>query len=726
MARVLDLTTDDDAETVLEQTDASGLLGGGHLVDAPLSTHLADGETARYLVENKKDGLTLVAADGERRQYAPDGDYRAFALVTDRRFLFVVGGADGDETVSLPLADVLDTDTERAGVLSAALVLSTPDGRQFRFPCRGDLEAVVETVRDDAAAWSHAERLLEDADAAVERAGNRLDAGNHVQALAAMAEAAADWEEALETLEAVHPSAVQGLHERVAVRREMASRLRRQIRAAAGASAHASAQSAWDDGAYERAAAAYEDALDAYGAGRKRPGDEPTDDQLRRRMDAVRRERAILRAAPVADADAAARRAAELDDPEAAAEAWERAFDRFRAALELEWGVAGRRFAVDRDAARQSAADAATAAIDARLAAGKQWLVAGDELAKTEGADAAARAYRRARSHVERAAALAAEVRPDREADVETWLAAADDRLAGEGDVDGPTPDASLPADSLDDVLSLLSADDEATPSAGTGDETPTSAPATEPEPRETPAGASEASPVLADDGADDGAGDSGDGGTDESRDADEPTAGAPSSTDVAEAIDAAEDAWADAADDVTPPGGETADSAGSATDAPSSPPAGAAEVEEAVAGARDVDRAALVDTLRTMDDGALADLAAEVWSARGWATTVFAPAGDSIYDVVGVAPNGDERLLVWTCHRPEGGAIDRSVLDRIAATRGRTEGTNAATLVTTGTVPAAVRDRAAEQDVAVVDGEELCDLLVATDLDDAVLDVAT
>lgn len=719
MARILDLTTDDDAASVLAETDASGLISSGHLVDAPLSTHLADGETARYLVESKKGGLVVRDGDDERT-YAPDDDYRAFALVTDRRILFVAGRAGGDETVSLPLADVLEADADRSGFISSALVAVTHDGRRYQFPCRGDLDAVVETINDDAAAWSHAERLLEDADAAVERARNRLEAGNHVEALAGMADASSYWEEALAALEPVHQSAVQGLHERVAVRREMASRLRRQIRAAAGASAHASAQRAWQDRSYERAAAAYEDAADAYEASRERPGDVPTDEQLARRLAGVARERAVLRAAPVVDADAAARRAAGIDDPERAAEAWAQALDRFRAALELEWGASGRRFEVDREATRESAADAAAAAIDARLEAGRQWLAAGDELASAEGVQAAERAYHRARTHVEHAGELADEVRPDRQGEIDDWFAAIDDRLAGEIDLDEAAHDAPLPVDSIADALSILDGDeaaDGALPGDGPQSPDATSAvPVRAPEAdgADASAGSVPGDDPADDDGpADDAAGDEGGHETD----ADDASPAA-----VADAIEAADGPWDDADEEFEAPAVDPAPSGGEA-EAADRPPAGPLDVEEAVAGARDVDLADFGDALVAMGPDAFSDLVARVWRARGWSTTIFTESGESVYDVLAVDPGGDRRLLIWTSHRPDDGAVDRSVIERSAATRDRSKGADLATVVTTGSVPPAVEDRAEDLAVAVVDGEGLRELLVATGTAEAVLD---
>lgn len=359
MARVLDLSTDDDG--VLHRTDASGLFSSGHLAAAPLSSHLADAETARYLLGNKKAGVTVADGDDET-SYEPDPDYRAFTVVTDRRLLFVAGRAEGDETLSLPLTDVYTVGTESAGLLSTALVVEASDGRQFSFPCRGDLGPVVETLRSGTAT---------EADPDAGTSGDTL------------------------------------------------------------------------------------------------PGD-----------------------------------AADPDD--------------------------------------QSAA--------------------------------------------------------------------------------GGEADASVVADAIEGV------------------------------------------DVRADDGA---------------------------------------------------------DVSGERTEAP---PGGVADAEGAAADAAAVDRLALADALRARSDAELTALIAEVWSARGWATTPFEAGGEAVYDLLAVCPDSETRLLLWVCHRPDGGAIGADVLDRIAATRERSTDPVRATVVTTGSVPTAVRERAVDADVSVVDSDGLCDLVVATGLADAVL----
>jgi len=657
MARIRDLTGKDSVD-ILHRTEASGgLFGAGALTDRPLADYLSDDEVARFLLWNKHAGVTVDGPDGERA-IEPDDDHRTVALLTDRRVRVVAGRAAGDETVSVPLADVFDAASESAGLLTSRLVVETADGRRVVFPCRGDLDPVVETLLDDGSAWAHAERLLEDADAAVDRAREHLDAGRHENAIAAMDDAEAYWAEARDGLESVHEAAVDGLAERVAVRREIGAGIRREARAGAGATAHVTAQTAWERREYERAAAAYERAIESYRASRGLPGDVPPDEALDRRIAGAAGERAVLRAAPVADAEAAAGAAAAAADPGDAAEAWERAHERARAALELEWGESGRRFVGDRREIQASAATAADSAIGARLAAARQWLAAGDRVASADGPEAARQIYDRAGVHLDRAESLARRVLPQRVADVESRQASLEGRLDGSIDPGAEAADAPLPVDAVLDVLDEAGADAD---------------PAVDPPAR---------TPVRA--------------GSDG-------THAAPPSTnaDARDPGQASEDGRADGADRV-------ADSDGAA-------PVGLGDDAGALAGA-DVEREALVAALRDLDGTALAALVADVWQDRGWSTSLFAAADSAVYDVLGIDRAGGSRLALWTVPGDADATVEPAVLERMATTRARGQGDGQVALVTTAPVPAATRRRASALDVPIVDVEGLADLVVTTD----------
>lgn len=646
MARVIDLTAAD--EGILQRTEPRGLLSGGRLCAAPLATHLAADEEGRYLARNRSAGLTVSGPDGEET-IEPDRGYRAFALLTDRRILFVAGREGGDETVSLPLADVIDVHVESAGVLASQLAIEAADGRTYAFPCRGDLGEFAATVSDDAAAWAHAERLLEDAERDVGSARERLGMAEFDVAREALAKAEERWTAALETVETVHPAAVDGLAERIDDRRERADALRRRIEAADGAIDHAAAQAAWAADEFERAAGAYDRAVQAYRTCLGLPGDEPTDKQLRSRLRGAAGERAILTVAPLVDAQAAKRRAQETDDADVRAAAWETALERYRRAIGLAWPGDGA-FRVDRDEIREAAAEAADAAIDARRQAGRQWLAAADKLAATQGVDAASRIYERAAAHFQDALALARSVFPDREEEIEGLLADVERRRTGEIDVAAEPTEAPLPVESVAEALEVLR-DDVTLPPAGTSD----------------------AAPV-------------------------------PTAPD-------------EAASEAEAPPQEVA-SAGTTDGSAEPPPTGVGDAAGALA---DRDPDALLERLRDLPEPAFRQLVADVWSERGWSTTVFTASDAAVYDVLGADTDSGERLLVWTIQAGPDDRLSAGVVERVRTTLDRSRGADLGAIVTTGPVSEPTVTRGSELGVAVVDGEAFCDLLAATDLLDRV-----
>jgi len=468
MARVIDLTAADGPD-LLDRTTIEGRFRRGNLCAAPVGTYLEAGEVGRLLARNKSAGVRI--RDGQAAEaIEPDSDYRAVSLLTDRRLLFVVGRADGDETVSLSLAEVVEAGTE-PGLITDRLVVEATDGRTYTFPCLGDLDEFATAVGDDAAAWAHAERLREEADRDIGRARERLGMGEFDDAREALDGAGDRRSAALETLETVHPAAVDAFAERVREQAPEARALRRRVEAAAAASAHARAQSAWAAGDFEDAAAAIDRAIEGYGTSLALAGDEPADEQLEQRLAGAAGERAILAVAPVFEADAARWRAAASDDADVRAAAWESALEGFREAIGLRWPGDGA-FRTDHEALRKAAADAADAAIGARREAGRQWLAAADRLAGAQGLDAAGRVYERATDHVRDALGLARAVYPEREGEIEGLLADVDRRRSGEIDVAAEPTEAPLPVDSVAEAMHVLS-DEGSLPAAGWSDAEP-------------------------------------------------------------------------------------------------------------------------------------------------------------------------------------------------------------------------------------------------------------
>jgi hypothetical protein len=128
------------------------------LGEGPIAEHLAEGEQPHYLLQNRKGGLTVESTEGSI-EVTPDRRYRAFCLVTDRRLIFLVGGADGDERTVVPYGAVTNV-SRSGGLLHDTLDVNTGADR-YVFPCEKsvsdrELDAAVAYVDERVAAAADA------------------------------------------------------------------------------------------------------------------------------------------------------------------------------------------------------------------------------------------------------------------------------------------------------------------------------------------------------------------------------------------------------------------------------------------------------------------------------------------------------------------------------------------------------------------------------------------
>ncbi|WP_415383151.1 restriction endonuclease [Halosimplex sp. TS25] len=439
------IEVEDGDAAVLRETGSGGLIARGLLADRPLGEYVEPAETPRYVVRNKKRGVSIERtdegdADGERDAegaLAPDGDHTAAALVTDARVLFAVGRADGDRTRSVALSDVVDARTED-GFLGGALVVDTVDGLQYRFPTRGDLDAVREFVDGAAGVWARAERHLEAAADALDRADAQFGSGDAEGVLPAL-------DEAREALEAARDAAasLDGAAATLADRFESArGRLRDCERRAYAGRAEAfgeRAQARREDGDYEQALDLLERADESYAAALSVDAGLPTDRAIERHRDRLATERDRLTSAPLERAEAAVEKASAADDPETAVEWWERALDRYETLRALDWGRGERRFAGDRDTVRERLAIAAEQLVAAHCERARRAI----DLAEDAPPDAAAAADERAASALDAAHDVARERVPDELDAVERLRDRLAERRAARSESEGePSDDA--------------------------------------------------------------------------------------------------------------------------------------------------------------------------------------------------------------------------------------------------------------------------------------------
>lgn len=784
MARIIDLTEADDEPEILTSTTVSGgLLGGGELLSTvPLETYLDDQEQPKYAARNDKAGLIIERADGTER-IEPDDEYQAVALVTDLRVLFAVGRQQDDRTLGIPLPEVVEAKASAGRFRESELGVHTVADEHWRFRCKADVGPVATAIDELAQLWTHAQRLLDEVEAQVSSAEAALNRSTFGRARDELGDAEHKIRRALDRIAEVGPAATARIESRARTVSDELLDVKRELTAAEGAKKHAEAQRAWDEQSYEAAARRYERAIEAYETALSTDGPEPPDGSLESRLAGAVRERELLRAGPLVDADSARRRALDEPDPEEAAGWWERALDGYRELLSLDWGRQTREFVVDRDKIREQTVSIADDAIEDHIQAGRQWVRSGDRLA-VDGHDEQARVvYERAREQFENAEQVASEVRPEHLDDIADVLDLIEERLAGDvpdeppdesaletvvitgfetepetrGDSggsgvvsggEGTQTDADLPAEpGQQPPSSQTGVNDGSTGRSGRRDES-TGAGSGDGKPRGATddTEADDSSPPQGSAGVTDSAafapaevtGSESPTGTPEPDDC-EPDSGGTgqnSDSDTIEGENRGEEEPSlldqirshkrnDSSND-TSSGDRSRDQSGSHS--PGDPRQ--CDPEEVSAG-NDVEHhrkgtewqgnqpqpsLRVEDRLARLSGRQFDSLIAELWEGQGWTTTVVSDRASNTFDVVALSEAPEERLGIWTIHRPDGVVHAEDVAECQEALVG-SRGAESATIVTTGDVTTTAQSALTEHSIAVVDTGELGQLLRSEDL---------
>lgn len=715
MDYITNLMEDADKHEILTSTTVDGLLRTHRVLGSnPLGTYLQAQEQPKYVLRNRKRGLEI--SNQREKRFEPDDGYQTVALVTDVRILFVAGSEDGDRTVELPLREIIESKGVQSFFRKNALVIETLEDETWTFRCKDDTAQAAATIDKMAQTWANAERLLEEAGDLITATDGYRDEDDFESAHAALDDASEKIQTAARRIGGVGPRAQQLLAERAEELSERLAEVRRRTCADEGAEAHSRAQDAWAAKEYTSAAAAYESAIEAYERAIEIRGTSPDDETLSRRRKGALRERELLRVAPFVDADSARRRAASIRDSEKAATEWETALEGYRELLGLDWGSEEPYFVVNRDKIREQTIEIADDAIEDHSRAGRQWLTSGDKLA-VEGYDQQAKeVYERARNQFEQAHKLATEVRPDHVDSLESALETVGRRLAGE------TPDELDEGAGLPDTV-IYGLD----------------------EPRET--AVSSVGPSGADDGTEsDERGDQPD--DDRGDESSKPESGT-----KRDGVESAETPTHDplrSDEESSDPStldrirkrktgratskereridtGEDSGTQSSESDGPEKREKGrkiGADEPETDVDPSDDER--LVELLRHLDEDEFLELVSDLWEAQGWSTTAVSTTVESMCDLIAIREGPqEERLLVWTTHRPSGGPVGTAEVRRCANAREDSRGADRAVLVTTGEPTAAARARADEFDVDIVDTGELVALLRFEKLVDTLVDIS-
>lgn len=392
----------------------------GVLDEATLQDITTENERVRAGIPSPA-GLTRIEGDQERHV-----DVRVVMVVTDRRVLFVSGAGDagsgGVDAGSIEYVDISGV-TVRAvdqGLAERVLEFSSTDGVRWQFPLPASNETVAAIVRhlqwigevrssvvaagndvtlvageiqDEAAAmdWEAAETAYEEARNDLDRLIDAVHRTTPVDAVD-LAPELTEFERTLESAYAalyIERSTSQLTLGQQLVENEDYEQARKVLR---------------------RAQALYEVAVDHAQAVQRRDdfmfGEQR---ELDHDLDRLAWEIEAVSAEPIRQAHEAKILATNTEEPEAAAEHWERAYRRYGDVLTLEWSDDERHFAGDREEVRREMADAATELIGLhRELARSRW---NDGVARHEGGAVkeALRLYTDAQEHLSRAFELAEE-----------------------------------------------------------------------------------------------------------------------------------------------------------------------------------------------------------------------------------------------------------------------------------------------------------------------------
>lgn len=370
--------------------------------DAALAPVLEDEERVQYVLVSSK-GIEQTT-DGRTTTVEPDADHDAYAVVTDFRILFFVGSdaAEPSLDIEFDLASISMVEA-RSSLLSSSLVVVSGGSTTVKFtPSSGpDLEDVADYIDRIGSAWADLYRAIDATREAIDAFEERLTAGEdaHEELTTARSRLSNAYHHATHNEDGsveVMRSMVEPVEAELD-RLQVEARLDRVDELLATAEERAE---------FDAAVTSLVEARDRLDEARDAldpdllDGDAATD-TIEDRAAALDEFAASL----LADAEDACHRAADADDPDAAATAWEAALERYRTLLAADWdGLGG----VDADALRSQLAWVVGRRIDALLALAADLEAEGDDL-DDEGADGATDSYELAKAHVESARTLAAD-----------------------------------------------------------------------------------------------------------------------------------------------------------------------------------------------------------------------------------------------------------------------------------------------------------------------------
>ncbi|MFC7020303.1 MULTISPECIES: hypothetical protein [Haloarcula] len=417
---------------VLTSTGRGGFLSKGYLAEKPAVSAIEADETPQYVVTNSKNGVSVESGD-TTDHVRPGSGYRTVAVLTDRRVVVLVGGADsdgGDRQFAVPFAEIETVDSD-SSLRHGRLTFHRTGGTRWYIHCESDgLGAVTRYLDDAAQKWIHVENTLDDVKRELVQANELRNDGSNDAALTAAERASTLLEKASTTASEFNTGREgDSMASRVEVVRERCLRTLASIRLGRARTATDEGEERWRADEYEAAYDAYERARDEYEAVLSLDRHLADIDEIlaeRDRLDTLieQLEQSPLRKAVAADNEAAA-----ADDSGQAAEYWAEALEHYRTALQVDWGADERRFAGDPEKIRERLRVVAENLTAARRSVASDAMGAGDWFADAEQYETALEEYEDARQKYETALETARDCYPDAVTHLETELEALDQRI---------------------------------------------------------------------------------------------------------------------------------------------------------------------------------------------------------------------------------------------------------------------------------------------------------
>ncbi|WP_146417125.1 hypothetical protein [Haloarcula hispanica] len=477
MGKIINLDNfEGDPPDVLTGTGSGGLLSAGYLHDGPALGAVDDDETAQFALTSRKHGIEIGTSEsGETVR--PGSNYRMIGIVTDKRFLLLVGDDDGDTRFAIPHVDIDQISGDRS-LGHGRITFRRCGDTEWQVHCgKQGLVDLTAYLSHASQAWVRVENILDEVKRILVTATEQRDRGDHEQALESVLEAGDRLDAAGETAtEFGPPGDANALERRVATVRERHVATLAEVRRSRARRAVDTGEKHWRGNDFEAAYDAYEAARAEYDEIFSLPTGGVTDlPDIRAERDRLDTVIEDLEQSPLRTAVAADNEAVAAEDPAVAADHWAEALEAYRDVLELDWGADERRFAGDPEKVRDRLGTVAENLVAARRTVATDAMEAGDWYADASQPDAALAEYETARAAFETALADARDCYPDAtdhlEAEldaVEQRLSRTEARLGGEPvDVDdrfdetGTTPDLDIttadePSPSPTDTTDLL------------------------------------------------------------------------------------------------------------------------------------------------------------------------------------------------------------------------------------------------------------------------------